>query len=107
MMQSWTKLALGAALLAGLGGCADDYYGGYGGGYYGGGYYGSAAPYYGWYGDYYYPGTGVYVYDRYRVARRWSDADRAYWQGRRSGWRGGQFRDNWRGFNRGRRGFRR
>lgn len=100
MTQSFTKLALGAALLAGLGGCADDY----ASGYYGGGYYGSAAPYYGWYGDYYYPGTGIYVYDRYRVGRRWSDADRAYWQSRRKGWHGGAFRNNWRDYHRGRRG---
>lgn len=94
MISSVTKLALGAALLAGLGACADDYADGYGRGYYG-----AAAPYFGWYGDYYYPGTGYYVYDRYRVARRWSDRDRDYWNARRSGWRGGPYRDNWRGFH--------
>lgn len=94
MVGSMTKLALGAALLAGLGACADDYAGGYGRGYYG-----AVAPYYGWYGDYYYPGTGYYVYDRYRVARRWSDRDRDYWSARRNGWRGGPVRDNWRGFH--------
>lgn len=102
MMRSFTKLALGAALLAGLGACADDYGSGYGRGYYG-----SVAPYYGWYGDYYYPGTGYYVYDRSRVARRWSDRDRDYWSARRNGWRGGPVRDNWRGFHGGGRGHRR
>lgn len=99
MIRSLTKVALGAALLGSLAGCADDYVGGYGGGYYG-----AVTPYYGWYGDYYYPGTGIYVYDRYRVARRWSDGDRAYWYGRRNGWRGGRFHNNWRDFHRGRPG---
>lgn len=102
MMHSLTKVALGAALVAGLAGCADDYARGYGYGYYG-----AVAPYYGWYGDYYYPGTGVYVYDRYRVARRWSDRDRDYWSARRDGWRGRTIRDNWHDFGRGGRGRRR
>jgi hypothetical protein len=94
MISSVTKLALSAALLAGLGACADDHAGGYGPGYYG-----AQAPYYGWYGDYYYPGNGYFVYDRYRVARRWTPVERDYWYGRRGGWHGGPFRDNWRGFH--------
>ena len=49
---------------------------------YGTGYYGGYSPYWGWYGDYYYPGTGIYVYDRYRRAHPWSDDQRHYWQGR-------------------------
>ncbi|HEU5286639.1 MAG TPA: hypothetical protein VFU20_09075 [Sphingomicrobium sp.] len=89
---------------AGLGGCAtyspfgygsgvsvsygdrgyyDPYYGGYG---YGHGYspygYRSAygySPYWGWNNGYYYPGTGYYVYDRYRRPRVWTDAERQYW----------------------------
>jgi hypothetical protein len=88
----------------GYGGCYDPYsaaggYGGYDyygfptGGYgygscgYGGGYgaYGSS-PYFGWYGDYYYPGTGYYVYDRYRRPHVWSDRQRRYWSNRREHW---------------------
>ncbi|MET4895574.1 hypothetical protein RN629_00200 [Sphingomonadaceae bacterium jetA1] len=115
-----------AALLAGvlaLGGCTDGYgysgvsvgagSGGYGPGYYGGGPYGGydyAPSYYGWYNDFYYPGTGVYVYDRYRRPYRWDDGQRAYWQGRRDAWRGGPIRDQWHGWGRqgwrGDRGFR-
>ena len=85
---------IGAAAL-GLSACTDGYgYSGvslgYGSGYYddyyGGGYYGS--PYWGWYGDYYYPGSGYYVYDRYRRPHRWSDSQRRYWEGRRHDWRG-------------------
>ncbi len=99
------------AMVAGVGlsGCAYGPYGGlgvgvgygngygygdyydpyYGGGYYGANYnrygYGYGQPYYGWYGDYYYPGTGYYVYDRYRRAHRWTDAQRRYWEWRRRG----------------------
>lgn len=97
--------------LAALGGCAEDYYGygganvgyggGYGGGYYddgyGGGYYDSG--YFGWYGDYYYPGTGFYVYDRYRRPYRWNGSQQRYWEGRRRGYRGG-YSTNWQGFDR-------
>jgi hypothetical protein len=75
----------------------DPYYGNgyYGSSYYGGGYpygyagygspygYGYGSPYYGWYDGYYYPGTGYYVYDRYRNRTRWTDAQRRYWERRR------------------------
>ena len=86
--------------------CGDDYYydrpARYS--YYNGGY---RQPYWGWYGDYYYPGTGVYVYDRYRAPRRWNDGEQRYWLDRQRGWRGGQFRDEWRGFRHVPRGYRR
>ena len=45
--------------------------------------YGAGYPYYGWYDGFYYPGTGYYVYDRYRRAHRWSDRHRRYWESRR------------------------
>jgi hypothetical protein len=64
------------------------YYGGYGRPYGYGGYYGGS-PYYGWYDGFYYPGTGYYVYDRYRRAHRWTDAQRDYWEWRRKGSRSG------------------
>ncbi|WP_454278330.1 hypothetical protein [Sphingomonas sp. Marseille-Q8236] len=104
--------ALMAAGLLALGGCTDGYGysgvsvgsgfgGGYGPGYYGGyGGYGYAPSYYGWYNDFYYPGTGVYVYDRYRRPYRWNDGQRSYWEGRRNAWRGGPIRDQWRGWGR-------
>jgi hypothetical protein len=64
-----------------------DYYDPYYGGYYGANYnrygYGYGQPYYGWYDGYYYPGTGYYVYDRYRRAHRWNEAQRRYWEWRR------------------------
>ena len=65
-------------------------YGGYGYGYpysgYGyGGYYGGYDPF-GWYGDYYYPGSGIYVYDRYRTRHVWNDDQRRYWENRRDRW---------------------
>jgi hypothetical protein len=96
----------------GLGGCTDGYgysgvnvgyasggyYDGYGPGY---GYAGYAPSYFGWYGDYYYPGTGVYVYDRYRRRQVWNDGQRRYWEGRRGGgYQAGQIRDNWADFRR-------
>jgi hypothetical protein len=103
-----------AAMLAGLmalGGCTDGYgysgvsvgagYGGYAPGYYGGGGYGYAPSYFGWYDNFYYPGTGAFVYDRYRRAYPWNDGQRAYWEGRRGAWRGGPIRDQWRGWGRG------
>ncbi|MBX9814620.1 MAG: hypothetical protein A4S12_03535 [Proteobacteria bacterium SG_bin5] len=101
------RVALGAALaLAGLtAACADDYYdrpGYYS--YYDGAY---GRPYWGWYGNYYYPGTGVYVYDRYRAPRRWTYGEQRYWLDRQRGWRGGAFRDEWRGFRHVPRGYRR
>jgi hypothetical protein len=60
-------------------------YGSYGRypGSYGSGYGGCVDPYWGWYGDHYYPGSGYYVYDRYRRPYRWTDAQRRYWQERR------------------------
>jgi len=57
-------------------------------------------PYWGWYGDYYYPGTGIYVYDRYRNRAPWTAQQRGYWEGRRNGWRGGRRASNWRDFGR-------
>src|SRR3546814_6614847 len=68
---------------------------------------GYAPSYYGWYGDYYYPGTGVYVYDRYRRPHRWSSSQQRYWSRRgehyrreNRDWRGDQ-KGNWGGWNRG------
>ena len=109
-----------AVSLATLGGCVDDYgYGGvdvgYGPGYdsyydgyygaYGDPYFGTAYPgYYGWYGGFYYPGSGIYVYDRYRHPYRWNGSQRRYWQGQVHGYNGGRgFRGspNWGGFDRG------
>lgn len=55
-------------------------YGGYGSRYYGSGY---GSPY-GWYDNYYYPGAGYYVYDRSGSRHRWNDAQRRYWEGRRT-----------------------
>ena len=122
--------ALAAAAMIGLSGCAsnglysgvsvgmgngyyDPYYGGYGAGYggygYGAGYgsygYGAGYPYYGWYDGFYYPGTGYYVYDRYRRPFRWTDRHRRYWEGRReqslaSGFK--QIATNWSEFDRSR-----
>ena len=106
-MRVLTLRTAAIALVAGLGlgGCAYGPYGGlgvgygsngyydpyYGGGYYGAGYspyggygYGYGAPYYGWNDGFYYPGTGYYVYDRYRNPYRWSDAQRRYWESRRA-----------------------
>ena len=114
-------LALGSVVA--IGGCADDYgydgvaigyaapgydayYDGYAEPYYG--YPGNGFGYYGWYGGYYYPGSGGYVYDRYRRPLRWNGDQRRYWQGRYNGYRGslgrggqGIGRPNWGGFNRG------
>jgi hypothetical protein len=56
-------------------------YGGYGYGYDDPWYRGYRSPY-GWYGSSYYPGTGYYVYDRYRRPRTWSDTERRYWMSR-------------------------
>lgn len=100
-MHLLIKLATAAAAFAGtaaLGGCATDrgygYTGvqvGYGAGY--------GSPYWGWNDRYYYPGTGVYVYDNNRRRYRWNQAQRSYWEGRRSGWHGDRrMRSNWRDF---------
>lgn len=122
-------LALTAAI--GLGGCStygmygspygglsvgygnyDPYYG-YGYGYspygysrygYNSGYFGS--PYWGWYDDFYYPGTGYYVYDRYRRPHRWSDSQRVFWTQRQRSALGNvaivtktALKPNWSGFS--------
>ena len=76
-------------------------YGGYG---YGGYPYGGYDPF-GWYGDYYYPGSGVYVYDRSRTRRVWTDEQRRYWENRRNRWqsRNGTSTntgENWSGWDR-------
>jgi len=82
----------------------DPYYGGYGYGY-GAGYPGYGLgygldPYWGWYDGFYYPGTGYYVYDRYRRPHRWTDTQRRYWEQRRERLRNSNrerivIRDNW------------
>lgn len=93
-----TPFGYGSGVSVGYGdrGYHDPYYGGYGYGYgsaygygspYGYGYspYGYSrygygySPYYGWNNGYYYPGTGYYVYDRYRRPRVMTDAERQYW----------------------------
>lgn len=109
----------GVSVGVGYGGYNDPYYGGgysgygYGSPYgYGSGYgYGSPygygygyAPYYGWNNGYYYPGSGHYVYDRYRRPRIWTEAERRYWAERAS--RPGttttrKLLDNWAGFSQG------
>lgn len=62
----------------------DPYFGNYYG--YGSRYgYGYGSPYWGWYDGFYYPGTGYYVYDRYRNSHRMTDAQRKYWEWRRRG----------------------
>src|ERR1044071_8286233 len=77
-----SSVSIGIGYGGGYGGYG---YGSYGYGYPYGGYYGGYDPF-GWYGDYYYPGTGIYVYDRYRTRRVWSDDQRRYWEQRRSQW---------------------
>lgn len=96
----------GLSIGFGTGGYYDDYYDPY----YGGDPYGrSYSPYYGWYDGFYYPGTGYYVYDRYRRPHRWNDYQRGYWENRRHAYRGYMrgrphgFRQNWRDFRRDRR----
>lgn len=76
----------GVSVGYGNAGYYDPYYEGYGySGYgysrlgYGYGY----SPYWGWNDGFYYPGTGYYVYDRYRRPYRWTDAQRRYWNLRR------------------------
>ncbi|WP_156404720.1 hypothetical protein [Sphingomonas sp. Root241] len=101
--------AAGLAIALGLtaAACTEDGYG-YSGvsvGYSSGGYYDGYDPYYsygpssyfGWYGDYYYPGTGYYVYDRYRRPHRWNNGQQRYWYDRGRSWRGDR-RENWGGF---------
>lgn len=74
--------------------------------FYASGYQGFGQPYWGWYNGYYYPGSGFYVYDRWRRPHRWRDHDRRHWEGRRSAWRGGEVTANWRDFRRDRREWR-
>lgn len=65
--------------------------------------YGAGYPYYGWYDGFYYPGTGYYVYDRYRRPHRWSDRHRRYWEQRRERSLADGFRNiatNWNEFDR-------
>lgn len=107
-------LSLIGGLAFGTAACTDGFgYGGaslgYGSAYYadpyfaGGGWGGGLAPGFGgpfgWYNDFYYPGTGVFVYDRYRRPFRWNDAQRRYWQGR-PGWNAPGARANWNAFRR-------
>ena len=40
------------------------------------------SPYWGWNDGFYYPGTGFYVYDRYRRPYRMTDRQRRYWSDR-------------------------
>jgi hypothetical protein len=115
-LLSWRKGAF--ILITGLsvGACAT--YGGYGGNYgYGGGYgygdnygYGGRSGvsvsigtgnYWGWNDGYYYPGTGYYVYDRYRRPYRWNGYQQRYWSDRQNYWRHHYrrpMRSNWRHF---------
>lgn len=81
----------------GSAGYYDPYYDGLGYAGYGG--YGVGN--FGWYNNFYYPGTGVYVYDRYRRPYRWNDGQRRYWESRRGGYaRNGAIRNNWADFRR-------
>lgn len=112
-LTRWACAALlGCGMLA-TAGCTDGYgYSGVSVGYGNGGYYGDpyyadggwgggfAPSYYGWYGDYYYPGTGGFVYDRYRRPVRWNADQQRYWQGRRGAWGNRQVRSNWQDFRR-------
>ncbi|TCP34831.1 hypothetical protein [Sphingomonas sp. BK235] len=82
----------GLGMGVGSGGYYDDPYGGYG--------YGYAPSYYGWNNGFYYPGTGVYVYDRYRRPYRWNGDQQRYWQQRRYGGDNRAVRSNWRDFRR-------
>ena len=93
-----TPFGYGSGVSVGYGdrGYHDPYYGAYGYGYgspYGYGYspygysrYGYSpyggygySPYWGWNNGYYYPGSGYYVYDRYRRPREMTEAERQYW----------------------------
>jgi hypothetical protein len=110
---------LSVGVSSGYGGYGYGGYGGYGynncyspyapyGGY--GSYYGGCNvgydPFWGWNSGYYYPGTGNYVYDRYRRPHVWSDAQKRYWSERRErALKTGKvkenaIRDNWDSFKR-------
>lgn len=90
----------GASLGYGSAYYADPYFagGGWDGGWGGGLAPGFGGPF-GWHNNFYYPGTGVFVYDRYRRPFRWNDAQRRYWQAR-PGWNTPGARANWNGFRR-------
>ena len=82
----YSGVSVGIGYGGGYGGYGYGYpYGGYGYGGYGYGGYGYDP--FGWYGDYYYPGSGIYVYDRYRRRHEWTDDQRRYWEQRRDQWR--------------------
>lgn len=87
-MQRHLMIA-GMLLAAGLGlsGCTDSV--GYGDRL------SSGYGYDGWYGDYYDPGSGLYVFDRYRRPYRWTEDQRRYWEARRAS---GHGRPAWGGF---------
>ncbi len=104
----YNGLYSGVSVGVGNGSYYDPYYDAYGYGYgagysrYGYGY--GFDPYWGWNDGFYYPGTGYYVYDRYRRPFRWTDAQRRYWELRRQrAIRNGDqvvIRDNWGDFDR-------
>ena len=99
----------GVSVGYGNAGYYDPYYDPYYGDYYGGYGHGYGSSYFGWYNDFYYPGTGYYVYDRYRRPHRWNDSQRRYWEDRRRTFsradRGDrrELRDNWQAFRQERR----
>lgn len=84
---TYSPYGYGSGVSVGVGngyGYNDPYYRGYSpygsryGSRYGSGYGYGYSPY-GWYDGYYYPGSGHYVYDRYRNPYYWSDGHRRYW----------------------------
>jgi len=100
----YSSVSVGVGYGGGYGGYGYGYpYGGYGYG----GYYGGYDPF-GWYGDFYYPGSGIYVYDRYRRRHAWNDDQRRYWESRRDRWQhrsgttGTVTTQNWSGWDRSR-----
>jgi hypothetical protein len=104
---AYNGLYSGVSVGVGNGGYYDPYYDAYGYGYgagysrYGYGY--GFDPYWGWNDGFYYPGTGYYVYDRYRRAHRWTDAQRRHWEQRRQQTLASGFRNiatNWTDFDR-------
>ena len=102
---AWVGFRVSVSIGTGYGGYGygSPYYGGYGYGspYYGG--YGYSSPYYGWYNNYYYPGTGYYVYDRYRRPYSMTTTQRQYWSSRSPALRTSgsrtAVRENWSGFS--------
>lgn len=118
MTRTLKTLALTIVAGIGVSACTDYGYGGYGyssvsvgvGGPvgYAGDWYDPSwgDPYWGWHRGYYYPGTGFYVYDRWRRPHRWNGYHQQYWQNRYHGWRGDRraIRPYWNDFNRGWRG---